>query len=328
MDSVSAMHRPLRIGLLLYPGCIPAGLLAFADLLRAANRRAGQERFETVFVALQAGTVACAEGLSLLVSGSLAEADVDALLVAGFWAESSQQVEKVVGDNQALVSALSACSKQMQLWSYCTGVCLIAASGRLDGQASTVTWWLAGAMAQRYRKVNWQSERHCVINPLTATASGVNGYLPIAQALIERAIGEEMFHDLAKLMVLARPVQAHPAFAAMSLIEQSSPLLRQLHRCVEKSPAEQITVQRLAEQLSLSPRTLARKVSAETGMAVAAYARCIKLNQVSERLMLTSAAVNTISADLGFSSDSNLRRMFKELTDLTPLEYRQRFGRG
>ncbi len=328
MDSVSAMSRPLRIGLLLYPGCMPAGLLAFADLLHAANRRAGDTLFETLFVAQQAGTVECAQGVSLQVSKVLSETAVDALLIAGFWAESSRQVETALSDNRALVSALAACSKQVQLWSYCTGVCLIAASGRLDGQAATVTWWMAGAMAQGYKKVNWQSERHCVINPLTATASGVNGYLPIAQALIEKALSQEMFHDLAKLMVLARPVQAHPAFAAMSLIEQSSPLLRQLHRCVEQSPAEQITVQRLAQQLSLSPRTLARKVSAETGIAVAAYARCIKLNQVSERLMLTSAAVNTISADLGFSSDSNLRRMFKALTDLTPLEYRQQFGRG
>jgi len=318
MDSVSAMSRPLRIGLLLYPGCIPSGLLSFADLLYAANRRASQTLFETLFVALQAGPVACAGGVSLQVSQALSEVDVDALLIAGFWAESSRQVEKVVSDNNALVLALAACPKRVQLWSYCTGVCLIAASGRLEGQAATVTWWLAGAMARRYPKVNWQSQRHWVINPSTATASGVTGYLPIAQALIERAIGQELFHDLAKLMVLARPVQAHPAFAAMSLIEQSSSLLRQLHRCVEDSPAE---------QLGLSPRTLARRVSAETGVAVAAYARCIKLNQVSERLMLTSTAVNTISADLGFSSDSNLRRMFKELTDLTPLEYRQQFGR-
>ncbi len=327
MDSVSAMSRPFRIGLLLYPGCLPSGLLAFADLLHAANRRASRTLFETRFVALQEGPVVCARGVSLQASRALAEADVDGLLIAGFWAESSRQVEKAVSDNHALVMALAACSKQVQLWSYCTGVCLIAASGRLDAEAATVTWWLAGTMARRYQKVNWQSQRHCVINPSTATASGVNGYLPIAQVLIERAVGQDMFHDLAKLMVLARPVQAHPAFASMSLIEQSSSLLRQLHRCVEQWPAEQITVQRLAEQLGLSPRTLARRVSAETGVAVAAYARCIKLNQVSERLMLTSTAVNTISVDLGFSSDSNLRRMFKELTDLTPLEYRRQFGR-
>ncbi|MGT2428341.1 helix-turn-helix domain-containing protein [Cupriavidus basilensis] len=60
---------------------------------------------------------------------------------------------------------------------------------------------------------------------------------------------------------------------------------------------------------------------------MAAYARCIKLNQVSDRLIHTTSPVSVLSAELGFSSDSNMRRMFKELTSLTPLEYRQRFAR-
>jgi transcriptional regulator GlxA family with amidase domain len=70
------------------------------------------------------------------------------------------------------------------------------------------------------------------------------------------------------------------------------------------------------------------KVVAATGLSVAAYVRRIKLNQASERLILTSASASTISAELGFSSDSSMRRMFKELTALTPLEYRQAFGRN
>jgi AraC-like DNA-binding protein len=77
----------------------------------------------------------------------------------------------------------------------------------------------------------------------------------------------------------------------------------------------------------MSERTLARKVRAETGVAAGGYARRIKLGQVGERLTLTSAPVSTISAELGFSSDSNMRRMFKELTGFTPAQYRQRFAR-
>lgn len=49
--------------------------------------------------------------------------------------------------------------------------------------------------------------------------------------------------------------------------------------------------------------------------------------QVSERLVLTSVPVSTISADLGFSSDSNMRRMFKVLTSMTPAEYRRTYAR-
>ncbi|RJF97030.1 helix-turn-helix domain-containing protein [Noviherbaspirillum cavernae] len=322
------MPATLRIGLLLFPRCMPAGLFAFADLVRAANRRAGRMLFDTRFVALDAGTVECAHGISLTAASSTGDGDLDAILIPGFWGESPQQVADALADNGDLIAALSALPKKIQLWSYCTGVCLLAATGKLNGQPATVTWWLADAMIRQHAKVQWQSERNCIVNQRTATASGVNGYLPIAQALIERYLSAEAFRDLTRLMVLPRPEQAHLAFQSLSLIEQSGRFLRKLHMLVEQLPAEAITVQRLAQTLGMSERTLARKVRAESGLAVAAYARRIKLNQASERLILTSVPASTISAELGFSSDSNMRRMFKELTALTPAEYRQRYGRN
>lgn len=182
-------------------------------------------------------------------------------------------------------------------------------------------------MQQQYRKVHWQSERNCVFNERTATASGVNGYLPIAEKLIEQSVSSDVLRDITRLMVLPRPAIPHAAFQGIALIEQPSGWLRQLHGLIEQMPAERVTVQALASQLAVSERTLARKVSRETGQAVAAYARRIKLNQVSERLTLTTLPLASIGAELGFSSSSNLQRMFKALTGLTPMEYRRKFGR-
>ncbi|KAA0981532.1 helix-turn-helix transcriptional regulator, partial [Pseudomonas sp. ANT_J12] len=88
----------------------------------------------------------------------------------------------------------------------------------------------------------------------------------------------------------------------------------------------QITVKALAGTLGMSERTLARKVRNETGLAIGAYARRVKLSQVGERITLTSVPISTISLELGFSSDSNMRRMLKELTGLTPTKYRQKLG--
>ena len=323
-NSISAMPGPLRIGLLLYPHCMPAGLLAFSDLLHAANRRAGRSIFELRYVALQPTEIACGHGLSLHATHGWEAKAFDALLVPGFWAESAAQIEAVLGANAALIKALTLLDRSKRLWGYCTGVCLLAASGKLNGQPATVTWWAADAMQRHYGKVRWQAERSCIVNARTATASGVSGYLPIAQALIEQHVSAEALHDLIKLMVLPRPAQTHEAFQSMSLIQQGSAMLRRLHALVGQLPAESITVTRLADALGMSARTLARKVISETGVPVAEYARRVKLNQVSERLVLTSVPV---SADLGFSSDSNMRRMFKSLTSMTPVEYRGRYSR-
>ncbi|HEY1026294.1 MAG TPA: helix-turn-helix domain-containing protein [Pseudomonas sp.] len=318
----------MRIGLLLYPDCMPAGLLAFADLLHAANRRSGRPLFEVRHVARQAGPVECAHGVILQATADLAPRTLDALLIPGFWAESAEQADTLLASNAALIKALSSAGKHLQLWSYCTGVCLLAASGRLNGQAATVTWWLADVMRERFAQVRWQSESSCVFAQGVATASGVNGYLPIAQGVIERHVSEDAFRDLSQLMVLPRPAVPHSAFQGASLMQQPVGLLRRLHTLIEQTPAEQLTVQVLASRLAMSERTLARKVRSETGEPVAGYARRVKLYQLSERLAMTSSPLSTLSAELGFSSAANLRRMFKALTGLTPAQYRQQYGRN
>ncbi|WP_276487116.1 GlxA family transcriptional regulator [Ectopseudomonas mendocina] len=317
----------MHIGLLLYHDCMPAGLLAFADLLHAANRRSANALFEVRYIAEQAGPVQCAHGVVLQAGTGLDPRTLDAVLVPGFWAESVQQVDAVLRNNTRLIKTLSSTSKRVQLWSYCTGVGLLAASGRLNGQAATVTWWLADMMRERFARVRWQSESSCVFAQGVATASGVNGYLPIAQGLIECQVSEDAFKDLSQLMVLPRPAVPHSAFQGASLMQQPPGLLRRLHALIEQTPAEQLTVQGLAGRLAMSERTLARKVRAETGEPVASYARRIKLYQVSERLAMTSSPLSTLSAELGFSSPANLRRMFKALTGMTPAQYRQQYGR-
>lgn len=318
----------LRIGLLLYPGCMPAGLFAFADLLHGANRRAGQALFETVFVAHRAGPVECAHGQALTATAAVGSAELDAVLVAGFWAESPRHVPATLAANGELLRVLAGLGKHVMVWSYCSGVCLAAATGRLNGEPATVTWWLADAMRQAFPKVRWQIEHTSVWNRRSATASGVNGYLPLAQALVEQRLSVEAYQDLTQLMVLPRPERSHHVFRTLSLAEQPDRLMRRLHAVAERLPANEATVSRLAQALATSERTLARKVAAATGSSVASHVRRIKLHQVSERLVHTSAPASTISADLGFSSDSAMRRMFKELTEMTPAQYRLAFGRS
>ena len=321
-------HSPLRVGLLLYPGCMPAGLLAFADLLFAANRRAGQPLFETAYVALADGPVDCAHGLRLPAQGRLVDLPLDAVLVPGFWSESGAQVAAALDANAGLIAALGRLPRRVTVWSYCTGVCIAAATRRLDRQGATVTWSLADAVRARFPRVQWQLERTAVFNERNATASGVNGYLPIAQAVIEQGLSREAYRDLTRLMVLPRPERRHGAFQAVSMIAQPNRLMARLHDAVERLPAGEATLARLARELGTTERTLARKVDAASGTPAAAWVRRIKLNQVSERLIHTSAPASTISAELGFGSDAGMRRMFKELTGMTTVQYRQAFGRA
>lgn len=316
----------LRIGLLLYPGCMPAGLFAFADLLTAANRRGGERRFELCWVAQDREPVECAQGMRLSPQSPLLEAQCDALLVPGLWADSEGMLSQALAANQALMRQLGRLPPSVQLWSYCTGVALLAQSGRLDGQGATATWWLAAELQRRFPRVDWQFEQTLLRTPSGITASGVSGYLPIARSLIEDQLGAAVYREIAQLLVLPRPEAETPVFRSLGLMAQRDPLLRRLQLLVEQWPARQLGVQPLAEALSISARTLARRVQALTGMAVAEQVRLIKLNQAGERLILTAEPIARISEALGYADESSFRRSFKQVTGYTPAAYRQQFG--
>lgn len=312
-----------EIGLLLYPGCMPAGLLATVDLLQAANRRSGQRLFGWRWLAAEAGPVVCAHRITLQAEGALRDADCTALLVAGMWAESIAEVEQVLAAQQPLLAALRA--SPAAVWSYCTGVALAAASGRLDGHSATATWWMAPWLQQRHPQVDWQWQRTCVPGPQHATASGAHGYLPIVAGLLEQRLPPELWRDLARLLVLPRPQPVASVFQALALIGIADPWLRRLRLVIEDSPAGELTVARLAATMAVSPRTLARKAAAAGADAVGEYARRVKLNQVAEQLAHTSLSLARIADTLGFADETSLRRAFKQVSGMTPAEYRRAY---
>ena len=316
---------PLDIALLLYPGCMPAGLFAAADLLAAAALRSGARGWRVHWVGLKRGPVACAHGMALRADVALDAQRWHALLLPGFWAGTPSQLAQGLDEQQPLQQALRAQGRGTPLWTWCTGVAIAAAAGRLDGQAATGTWWMAPALSRAHPKVDWQWQQPVVSGPRLATASGVHGHLPILAQQLERRISPEAWRDVQRLMVLPRPQPAASVFDALQTLHGADPLLARLRRLVERLPATETTLEVLAEALACSPRTLSRKVSDIAGMPVGRYVRLVKLHQAGEHLLHGGRSAAQVSETLGFADESGFRRSFKAVTGLTPLAYVNRY---
>lgn len=318
---------PLDVALLLYPGCMPAGLFAAADLLTAAALRSGARGWRVHWVGVKPGPVACAHGMALRAETRLDAQRWQAVLLPGFWAGTPAQLSAGLGGQLPLQQALRALPRSVPLWTWCTGVALAAAAGRLDGEAATGTWWMAAQLSRAHPEVDWQWQAPMVSGRRVATASGVHGYLPILAQELERRISPEAWRDVQRLMVLPRPQPAASVFDALQTLHGADPLLARLRRLVERTPAVETTLERLAEQLACSPRTLARKVGEAAGMPVGRYVRLVKLHQAGEHLLHGGRSAAQVSETLGFADESGFRRSFKAVTGLTPLDYVNRYRR-
>ena len=117
---------------------------------------------------------------------------------------------------------------------------------------------MGAQLSRAHPEVDWQWQTPMVSSRRVATASGVHGYLPILAQALERRISPEAWRDVQRLMVLPRPQPAASVFDALQTLHGADPLLARLRRLVERTPAVETTLERLADQLACSPRTLAR----------------------------------------------------------------------
>jgi len=322
----------MKIGLLVYPGCVVSGLFAFAELLEVANKRAGKVLFITHWLGIDGKDVTISTGsktpvTTIKVDGTLSNTPIDTLLIPGFWTSHQRHVERAIDTYQPLISALKKLPATTQVLGYCTAVCLMAASGRIDHQQATATWWLADFVQDNYPTVDWSFSQTHIIKGNNSTASGLNGYLPIAQALIEDQCGQDVLRDIIELMIIPKPEKSAQPFTQIKLMKLEDKLLREIYIWVEKTPATELTISVLAQHLNKTERTLARKVKKVTDLPLASFMRLIKLHQASELLIYSRRPINLISNALGFSDDAAFRRTFKKVSSYTPSEYRQAFQR-
>ena len=322
-------HLPcLRLGLLLYPQCMPAGLFAVADLVAAASLRAGRALFDIRWLSLDGRPVACAHGQTLSPQASLVAAEVDAVLVPGLWTSAEADLLTFLQTQSELITVLQRLPAGTALWSYCTGVALLAASGRLSEQPATATWWLAPLLERLFPRVEWHFDEPLVLGEQVCTAAGASGHLPLLLQQLAWRMDEGALRELQELLMLPQPRQRHAAFRSVELLTLQDPWLRRLLLWAQRTPAMTLNLKSAAAQMNSSPRSLCRHVRLSTGVAAGEWLRLIKLRQAAERLARGTEPMKTLCAALGFSGEPALHRMFKRATGLTPAAYRRAFGSG
>ena len=319
-------EKPFTLGLALFPGCMPAGLFATSDMVRACNLRAGQVRMTVKWVGVEPGAISTHRGPVLQAETSLIESNCDAWLLPGLWLASANELDVAIRAQHKVVDAVRSLSRRTAVWSYCAGVALAAASGRLDGRAATATWWLQPSLAARFSRVDWLSTSNLVIADGAITASGPSGYLPLMLNRLAQHFPADVLQDVQELLMLPSPRSRHEAFDRVDLMRLNEPALRSLLIWAQSTPAQGITLAEAAKQLSVSTRTLARLVERLTGVSAGEWLRLVKLSQAADALRTTRTPIKRISDQLGFATEANLYRAFRSATKMTPASYRQAYG--
>ncbi len=86
------------------------------------------------------------------------------------------------------------------------------------------------------------------------------------------------------------------------------------------------TVKSLAAQLNVSPSYLSDMLRAITGQNTQQHIHSKLIEKAKEYLTTTSKSISEIAYQLGFEHPQSFNRLFKNKTDVSPLEYRNSFN--
>ncbi|WP_318377812.1 GlxA family transcriptional regulator [Enterobacter sp.] len=313
---------------------VPDGGMLFeaagiADILMQANRlhidEAASPRYQITLATTQLHQVIHGQsGLNLLADYRLPQLDPreprDTIMITG------RGLSEEEGD--AVVDWLRlAAPHARRVVSICGGALLLAKAGLLDDRRATTHWRLLEEMQTRYPRVQVESGPLYVQDGPVWTSGGVSSGFDLTLALVEEDYGFTLARDVAQDMVmyLRRP-GGQMQFSRFQLqnADASGPMAG-LQRWILDNLAGDLSVEKLAEQVAMSPRNFTRVFTRETGASPARYVAEARLSAARHRLEQTRDTLSRVAVDTGFGSSINLRRLFEKQLKLTPGEYRERF---
>ncbi|WP_312572599.1 GlxA family transcriptional regulator [Stutzerimonas balearica] len=329
------MSTQRKIACLVFPDVMSLDVTGPVQVFASANVELQRQGRAAVYQPLLLGEslepVASSCGIRLGVDAcwhDLAPAELDTLLVPG-----GQGVD-VQRQNPALLAWLRRAEGEVRrLGSVCSGALLLAEAGLLQGHRAT-THWADVPSLQRFADVEVQGDRLHTFDPEDAQAShlftsaGVTAGLDLALALVEADLGRPLALAVAQrlVMFLRRPggqAQFSP------LLTPSAGRVQRLARLLEWIPAhlaDDLSIEALAFQAHMTPRTLCRLFKQEVGLGPGRYVEQVRLEAARNLLLDGQASVATTARLTGFGHPENLRRTFQKRLSVSPSELAERFG--
>ncbi|ANJ96377.1 GlxA family transcriptional regulator [Serratia plymuthica] len=311
---------------------VPEGGMLFesagiADILMQANRLRPNEAplYRIEVATTQAHRVVHgSSGLNLLADHRLADLDPeqerDTVIVTGKGATEEEGAFVAGWLRRAAPNA-------RRIASVCGGALLLAEAGLLEGRRATTHWRLLDTLQSCFPKVKVENGPIYVQDGPVWTSGGVSSGFDLTLALVEDDYGfiqaREVAQDL--VMFLRRP-GGQLQFSRYPLNQAKTPgPIRDLQSWILENLDGDLSVEKLAERVAMSPRNFTRVFTRETGISPAKFVEEGRLHTARQRLEQSAEGIEHIAVTTGFGNGLNLRRVFERNLQLTPTEYRDRF---
>jgi len=212
--------------------------------------------------------------------------------------------------------------------SLCTGAFLMAFSGIVKGKQCTTHWQYANELRYLYPSVKVVEEKVMTDQHGVYSSGGSNAYWNLLLYLVEKYTDRQTAIHTAKYFVIDMDRHRQLPFVVFSgLKDHEDEEIKNAQEYIEQHYADKLTVDQVADQFHITRRTFERRFKKATYITVTEYIQRVKIEAAKKQLEIGRKSITEVMLDVGYSDTQTFRDVFKRITDMTPVGYRNKYNK-
>jgi transcriptional regulator GlxA family with amidase domain len=294
------------------------------DFLQAAGR---QPMFHIQFVGLSR-EVSFHNGLFTVKTDALIDEvkQTDLIIIPAI----SGNIEESLEANKAFIPwIIERYNKGSEVASMCIGAFLLASTGLLNGKECSSHWLTADKFREMFPEVTLVDGRIVTEQQGLYSSGGATSYFNLLLYLVEKYAGREIAITASKIFALEIDRKSQSPFVMFNgQKSHDDEPIKMAQEFIEKNITEKISIDELADKFAIGRRHFDRRFKKATNNTAGEYIQRVKIEAAKKQLESTTKNVNEVMYDVGYSDAKTFRTLFKKLTGLSPIEYRNKYNKS
>jgi transcriptional regulator GlxA family with amidase domain len=160
------------------------------------------------------------------------------------------------------------------------------------------------------------------------SSGGANSYWNLLLHLVEKYTSREMAIRIAKHFAIDLNRSNQSVFALFEGQKtHDDETVKKAQEYIEQKIDARISVEELADQLAVGRRSFERRFKLATKNSVLEYIHRVKIEAAKRSFENSRKNINEVMFEVGYNDNKAFRTIFKKVTGLTPIEYRNKYSK-
>lgn len=238
-------------------------------------------------------------------------------------------MKDAIAQNQKLLPWINEqYNKGAEVASLCVGAFLLASTGLLNGKKCSTHWGFQNEFREMFPDVEVIDGSIITEEQRIYSSGGANSYWNLLLHLVEKYTDRQTAILASKYFAIDIDRDSQATFAMFQgQKNHNDAAIKQAQEFIEENIQEKITIDELADLVLLGRRSFERRFKVATSNSVLEYINRVKIEFAKKSFETSRKNINEVMYDVGYTDTKAFRTIFKKITGLNPIEYRNKYNK-